>query len=238
MSYPSWLIAFLVPSICGFSQTLIRHGTAIAVERTDDQIAIAADSRVVDENNKIMPDTCKIRSAGEWYFTLNGMASTKELDLFAIVEAILRQQGDIADRSEAIVRSLTPALNAALQSDPALRDHAIVYGGVVGVTVVGAEQQVLKLVSIVFTLTDAGVIHEQHMCPGECPQNRAGMHVPRVDTNNFDWRTDPLTAVRTFVQMEIDRHVIDIGPPLQLLEIDRRGNVKWMEKPDVCKSQK
>lgn len=78
MPHPSWLIAFLVPSFCGFSQTSIRHGTALAVERTNDQIAVAADSRVVDGNDSITADMCKIRSAGRWHFTLNGLASTEK----------------------------------------------------------------------------------------------------------------------------------------------------------------
>jgi hypothetical protein len=238
MPNPSWLIAFLVSSICGFSQTSIRHGTALAVERTDDQIAVAADSRVVDGNDNVMPDMCKIRSAGKWHFALNGMASTGKTDFFSVVERILRQRGGIAGRSEAIIRSMTPLLSAAVQSNPALREHALAKGSLLGVSVFGTEQKVLRLLYITFAITDAGLSHEEHVCPGECDQNRAAAIVPLADTGEFNWNTEPLTAVRGFVQMKIDQHSIDIGPPIQILQIDRHGIAKWVEQPDVCKSQK
>jgi hypothetical protein len=237
MFHPFWLIAFLIPSISGFSQTSIRHGTAIAIERTDDQIVIAADSRVVDGDGIIRADTCKIRNAGKWYFALNGLASTKGVDVFSVVGTILRQEGGIAGRSEAIIHSLTTLLNAAIQSDPALRKHAAVtQGSLLGVSIVGTEQNVLRFVYISFAVTDAGLIYEQHMCPGECSQNRAGTLVPRSDTAQFHWNMEPLDAVRAFVQMEIDRNLVDIGPPLQLLQINRGGEAMWIERPDVCKS--
>jgi hypothetical protein len=107
MPHPSWLVAFLVFPICGFLQTSLRHSTALAVERTDDQIAIAADSRVTEGNDNIVANTCKIRSAGKWYFALNGTASTKNVDVFSVVGTILRRRGDIAGRSKLIVDSLT-----------------------------------------------------------------------------------------------------------------------------------
>jgi hypothetical protein len=234
----SWLIVFLVPSIYGFAQTSIRHGTALAVERTDDLIAVAADSRVTDGNDIIKPEMCKIRSAGKWHFALNGLASTKGIDVFSVVEKILRHDGGIAGRSEAIIHSLTTLLSAAVQSDPALREHAITQGSLLGVSVFGTEQHVLRFVYITFVVTDAGLSHEQHMCPGECQQNRAATIVPVADTNKFDWSIDPLTAVRAFVQMEINRNLVDIGPTLQLLQIDHQGKAIWIEQPDICKSQK
>jgi hypothetical protein len=236
---PKWLIGFLMLSICAFSQNSFRHGTSIAIERTDEQIVIATDSRAIDENGKRLPDTCKIRTAGKWHLSLNGMASTKGIDVFFVVGKLLRHSGDIDDRSTAIVNSLTPLLNAVMQSDPVLREHAIAQGSLLGITIFGEEKKVLKLVSIKFVLADNGLIsYERHACPGECSQNRGGVFVPSLDAPKFNWNIEPLTAVRAFVQMEIDQHLVDVGPPLQILQINPKARPKWIEQPAVCKDQK
>lgn len=237
MPHPSWLIGFVVFTTYAFSQSLFHHGTSIAIVRTDNVIAVASDSRVVDGNDKPLPDTCKIRSAGKWYLSLNGMASTQAIDVFSIVGRILRRQGDIAHKSTAIIDSLTPLLSAAIKSDPALREYAIGQGSLLGIAVYGHEDEVLKLVSIKFVLGDNGLVsYERHSCPGDCSQDgRAGMFVPSADSLKFNWTTEPLIAVRDFVQMEIDRHQVDIGPPLQVLQIDHKGRAIWIEKPNACK---
>jgi hypothetical protein len=208
--------------------------------RTGGEIVIASDSRAVDGNGKHLPDTCKIRSAGKWHLSLNGMASTRAIDVFSIVGGILRHQGDISDSSTAIVKSLTPLLSAAVKSDPALREYALAQGSLLGITVFGSENKVLELSSIKFVVADGGFVSdERHYCPGDCAQDgRAGVFVPSADALKFNWNTEPLVAVRDFVQMEIDRHQADIGPPLQILQINRKGQAKWIEKPSVCKDQK
>jgi len=240
MPHRSWLIGLFVLTSHAFPQNSFHRGTSIAIVRTEKEIVIASDSRAVDGNGKLLPDTCKIRSAGKWHLSLNGMASNRAADVFSIVGRILRRPGDIADRSTAIVNSLTPLLSSAVKSDPALREYALAQGSLLGITVFGSESKVLKLTSIKFVVSEGGVVsNERHYCPGDCAQDgRAGMFVPSADALKFNWNTEPLVAVRDFVLMEIDRHQVDIGPPLQILQIDRKGRAKWIEKPNVCKDQK
>jgi hypothetical protein len=95
---PFWLLVFYIVPVCCNAQNL-SHGTSIAVIRDDIQIVIAADSRAVDDNDHILADTCKIRSAGVWHFTLNGAVTARGMDAFQIVEAILAvQQGTLTDK--------------------------------------------------------------------------------------------------------------------------------------------
>jgi hypothetical protein len=240
MPHRSWLIGLFVLTSHAFPQNSFHHGTSIAIVRTEGEIVIASDSRAVDGDGKPLPDTCKIRSAGKWHLSLNAMVSTRAVDVFSIVVGVLRDQGDIADRSTAIINSLTPLLSAAVKSDPALREYALAQGSLLGITVFGSENKVLKLTSIKFVVADGGFVsYERHYCPGDCAQDgRAGVFVPSADAFKFNWNTEPLVAVRDFVQMEIDRHQVDIGPPLQILQIDRKGRAKWIEKPSICKDQR
>ena len=239
VSNPSWLIGLFV-AVYAFPQSSFRHGTSIAIVRTETEIAIASDSRAVDGSGNRLPDTCKIIKAGRWYFSLNGMASTPGIDVFSIVGKILRHQGDMADRSTAIINLLMPLLSSALKSDLALREYAIAQGSLLGVTVYGNENNVLKLASIKFVVSRSGCVsYERHSCPGDCSgDGRVGMFVPAADTPKFNWNTEPLIAVHDFVQMELDRHRVDIGPPLQILQINHNGRAKWIEKPRVCRDQK
>ena len=236
----SWLIGFVTFTTYAFPQSPFPHGTSIAIVRTDREIVVASDSSVVDGSGKRLPDTCKIKSVSKWYFSLNGMASSQAVDVFSVVGEILSHKGDIADGSIAIVNSLTPLLNAAVRSDPALREYAIAQGSLLGIMVYGDENKILKLASIKFVVADSGFVSdERHSCPGDCSKDgRAGIFVPSADAPRFNWNTEPLIAVRDFVQMEIDKHQVDIGPPLQILRINHEGRARWIEKPKVCKDQK
>jgi len=154
MPHRSWLIGLFVLTSHAFPQNSFHRGTSIAIVRTEKEIVIASDSRAVDGNGKLLPDTCKIRSAGKWQLSLNGMASNRAADVFSIVGRILRRPGDIADRSTAIVNSLTPLLSSAVKSDPALREYALAQGSLLGITVFGSESKVLKLTSIKFVVSE------------------------------------------------------------------------------------
>ncbi len=233
-----WLVAFLVLPIWALPQTF-SHGTSIAVIRTNKEIVIATDSRVVTANKRRQPDTCKIRSSGKWRFTMSGTISTPGIDAASIVAKALRDQGTIADKFTSIIDLLMPRFASAIKSDPKLREYAAREGAVLGIVVVGIEGGVLKLMSVSFQFRNGVVSPEIRTCPGDCYiDGRAGVFAPYADRSKFNWNEDPLTAAREFVQMEIDRDPVGIGPPIQILQINDTGHAKWINKPDVCKDQK
>ena len=84
---PSLLAGLLAAQAPG----ALSHGTAIAAIRTPSGVAIAADSRVVDQHGRRRPDTCKIRIAGDTVFAVHGMSSHGSgLDLFALASDAAR----------------------------------------------------------------------------------------------------------------------------------------------------
>jgi hypothetical protein len=230
MAHPVQMIVFGISTMCCFSQG-ISHGTSSAVVREDTQIVIAADSRAVDGNGKRLPDTCKILSAGEWHFSLNGMATTDGMDAPKIINAILMHGGNLAGKVKAVGETLTPLLNKTLLANQKPQVSLL------GASIFGYEDRTLKLAFLGFV---GRAFPESHICPPECPltRNRAAIFVPGVDEPKFNWEVPLLTGVHSFVQMEIDRKTKDIGGPIQLMRINAIGEHEWVpKKPDVCKDQ-
>jgi hypothetical protein len=143
--------------ICTFSQ--IAHGTAIAIVRTDRQIVIAADSRVVegDTDNRLQ-DICKIHSSGEWYFSLLNVNYTRDFDVSRIVDKTLASdKGDLATKVTMIVRELKPILKSALKSDADLRRFAATRSSLVEIIIYGYEQKILKFWHIAFSIQKTAI---------------------------------------------------------------------------------
>jgi hypothetical protein len=215
------------------------HGTSVAIVRDDDQIVIAADSRATNENHTVLPDICKIRAVGDWYVSTIGVTDGPGLDVYSTVSQLLIGSKSLATTIEIISETLTPKLNAILKSNDKARDLiASLRNNVVGIIIFGHENGVVKLSYLLFRLDDGSVSHKIFACPTDCsPEGRAFVFVPVSDGDKFDWSLPISVGVPSFVQMEIDRHTIDIGPPIQILRVDRFSS-HWVEKPDVCKDER
>jgi len=216
------------------------HGTALALVRTDDAIVVAADSRVSDGDGRALPDQCKILGrSGGLYFSLIGLTTFRGAKLAEVVDRSLRSPGSVAERVQSIRLALAPMLDHALQTDGAVRAFAAGHGSVMGVVVYGQDGEELVVHHVRFALRDARHVDPQvHVCPGaDCRDGRVVITAP-VNEKTFDWSLPAATAARQWVQAEIDKGNGDIGGPLQLMMIDRSGEVKWVERPKVCKGTK
>lgn len=216
------------------------HGTSIAIVRTDDEIVIAADSRVVDGLGRLQPDTCKIGSAGNWHFAMFGLGSVKGTGIFHLVKNSLMNAGGISAQLQNVFDIIQPELieSSALNEQDVRTIIMEQNETILGIVIFGYEQGALRMGSIKFLLsTDHKVISEQRVCPGDCPPT-VGVFVPAQDSSRFDWKSPTQTAVRKFVQMEIDKGLPNIGPPIQLVRIGRDGRSEWIEQPDVCREQR
>jgi hypothetical protein len=232
-----WLSALYFFPLLAAPQDM-SHGTALAIVRTNEEIVVAADSRVTDENRAVLPDTCKIRRSGGLYFSAFGQVSWRKVDFIQVVDKSLSASKSLAERMKTIKDDLVPLLDRALQSDPSTRDIAADQGSIMGVAVYGFDHGILVLYYIRFALKDSTHVDPQiHECPGvDCPDGRAVVTAPHA--GGFDWSIPSMTGARQWVQAEINKRQFDIGGPLQLLRIDRNGKSNWIEKPNACKDQK
>ena len=237
-SFALGVFLFMVP-VCALAQQL-SHGTSIAIVRTDDEIVIAADSRVVDGLGRPQPDICKIGSAGNWHFAMFGLGGVKGTSLFPLVKNSLVKAGGINEQLQNVFDIIQPKLiGSDVLSEQDVRAFITEnHGTILGIVIFGYEQNTLMLGSVNFMLSiNQNVTSERHICPGDCPQI-AGVLAPSQDSSRFDWKSPTQTAVRKFVQMEVDKGLPSIGPPVQLMRIGRDGHAEWIEQPDVCREQR
>ena len=88
MPNPFRLLALQWVCVFAFSGGL--RGTSIAFLRTDQGIVIATDSRATDAKGNRKPDVCKIRNAGQMYFTMVGQIAWQGTDFEAIADRSIR----------------------------------------------------------------------------------------------------------------------------------------------------
>src|SRR5437868_2068313 len=98
MPNPRWLVGFLMHGTLVFAQSST-HGTAVALVRTNEELVVAADSRVTNERRERKPDTCKIlKSSGKIYFSLIGQANAGDDDFRLLINGLLRSRGELGTR--------------------------------------------------------------------------------------------------------------------------------------------
>lgn len=235
----------------GMPARLSTFGTAIAAIRVPTMTVIAADSRVVDGNGKRMPDECKIRVVADTVYTAHGMSThaATGFDLFRLVSTDVRQLGDLGSVADRIARSLTGPLNEALadmrRAEPAAFKRATI-NAVSGVILARYEGGAPRLASIRFlarrnTSNDVTVMPEIHICPGlDCPEGVAAVWVsPRDDRLAFQrahpeyWKEDLPKIAAAFVQGEIDKGLLDVGPPIDVVQI-LDGRIVWAQRQKGC----
>src|SRR5579872_4502586 len=128
---PTFVRSFICITVaCHLGQQLL-YGTAIALIRTDTEIVIATDSRGIDTNGNKAKDVCKIREAGNLFFSAHGLAESEGFDVFEVVGKILNTLEDLSNKSRLIRDAVEPRVTKALQTD------AMVRTGSTGVIVFG-----------------------------------------------------------------------------------------------------
>jgi len=229
---------FVLQAISAFiSSESSLHGTSIAFVRTDMEIVIAADSRSTDSEGNKQPDACKIRNAGQMYFTIVGMTTWQGVDFEALAERSIQSTGTLDSRITSFVKEMMPLLDHVLESDLPARKIATKQGSIMSIVVYGKDAGTLVADVIKFGVTSDArhVLPRRRTCPGECPDGRLPVFAPE---GVLDSSVPNLSAVWRFVQKEINKQKPDIGGPIQIMRIDRNGKSQWIRKPAVCKDQK
>lgn len=226
-------------------------GTAIAALRAPAMTVIAADSRVVDGNGKRMPDECKIRVVADTVYTAHGMSthSATGFDLFQLVSADLRRPGELGSIAARIARSVDGPLAKALadmrRTEPAAFKRATT-NATSGVILARHEAGTPQLASIRFLArSDASnavtIVPDIRICPGaECSQGVVAVWVsPSDERLGFQsahpewWKEDLPKIAVAFVQGEIDRGLLDVDPPIDVVQVVG-GRIVWIQRKKGC----
>ncbi|MGA8598521.1 MAG: hypothetical protein WB676_27705 [Bryobacteraceae bacterium] len=212
-------------------------GTSLALIRTDEGIAIATDSRAVDEYGNKRPDACKIIEVGkDLYYSLAGMTQGNGFNIRTTIERRIKVS-DVRRGTLSVKEALTHVFATRL-NDPQVVDFDKQNRSIVTVLLFGMDGTVPTVGFVKLSLRSGLLSTETHVCPSDCIDGRkAYSTTPSMDFDLLSRTAPPLDAVRRFVRMEISKDIPDIGGPIQILTISRDGQRTWIAKPAICKDQ-
>jgi len=237
------------------------YGTAIAAYRTENEIIVAADSRLTrGDGIPYLGPICKIRQFGDIFVASSGLISGVktnfdiwEIVLMASIES--QRLSGMVERFETLVRD---RLRDAVALTKLLRpnEYQGQFVGKPAITVLfwGIEDSALTLKYLELYVYPRGVDGvlfsvdiRAYDCPGNlCPDGRGVVLLGERERNSQkdkelfidpflsrDAKCDVVDLARKFVQMMIDEDTINYGAPIDILSISKDG-AKWIQRKDSC----
>lgn len=230
----------------------IRHGTALAALRDKDEVAIAADSRVLDRLGMRLPDACKLHVVGDTVIGLNGLSEDSEsgFDALKITMAALTPRADLSatvDRVANAVRGpLTRAVQRILEDDALMLAAPDLRSNPAGVTLARFERGTPRLGYVRWLTKSDGqggvrIASETLLCPGTCPTGIGAVLVSpdagataMFDVQNPQYWKHPLGPQAVgFVQHQFSDLYPNVGPPVDAIRI-ADGKITWLARKDGC----
>lgn len=258
------LVILLVFIFGTFAKTLAQgvdttYGTAVAAYRTENEIVVAADSKVVKrDSTSYLEPMCKIRQFGTTFVTAGGLYRwpATNFDLWEILSiAAFGGEGlsDIVKRFETFVSlPLQNAVTAMKNQEPNLYREKHFNKPSIAVLFFGIEDNVLTMKYREFVLFPEtndllSVFVKRSNCPGTLCSYGKGVvffkggevdnqKIEEIFINPFRSRDAKCVVVdlaRKFVQMMIDKSTLDYGPPIDILSITKDG-AKWIQRKETC----
>jgi hypothetical protein len=229
-----------------------RHGSALAALRDKDEVAIAADSRVLDRLGMRMPDACKLHVVGDTAIGLNGLTedSESQFDLLKITKAALAPRADLTATVQrlaaAALEPVTLAVHRILEDDPLMLQAPDLRSNPAGVALARYEHGAPRLGYVRFLSKPDGhggarLVAETLVCPGACPTGIGAVlvspdagAVAMFDVQNPQYWKHPLAPLAVgFVEHQFSDLYPNIGPPVDAIRV-ADGKITWVARKDGC----
>jgi len=225
----------------------ITTGTAIAIVARSDQIAVAADSKVLLGADRFSSSDCKIKQCQDAFFAIAGHRRVELTDFDAIYIATeaCRTTDNIADRMskfETLVEAaLSNMLRASRREDPIYFEGSLQDKTVLQAAFFGFERGApyLNMRSYKCRMSSGQVVVEveRQGCQSQCDlltilgESRA-IEQYLSQTPSYKKRP-PIELVKKFVELEIADKPGVVGPPIDILQITKTGAV-WKQRKQDC----
>jgi hypothetical protein len=245
----------LIPFLLCLCFTLPVHGTTIVVARSTDEIVIGADSKVTDPfGNALDRRECKIRQVGRLFIALEGLEIDRKTG-FNVPELTtaalqLRPAAPAAEKISILMGYLVSGLLVEL---PYLKSHEPdayfkkIAGGQLFLRIMVASFENGR--PLVFVRSFRALQYNPGqiggaVIPDDCLEDCKGDVVVRYlgetdaieglpeETPNF-WKAGLSTGVRNLIETEISARSEYVGPPIDILRIDKNG-ARWIQKKPEC----
>lgn len=226
------------------------RATALAAIRTPKAIVIAMDSQLSALDGSSVGTYCKIREYGHFTVAFTGLAFDREsgFDAFEIARASLSTGRE--DKALAgFKRQMTKGLLAVAEWDSAHNpgNTSLNWKGryILSAVVAWRKSRTPKMhaynFSIVKDASQGLTVHaEVQRCPGDCKDGLTlylgGPHMVNEDYyRQFPekFQANPISVLRGYVQLLINKFPMDYGGPIAIIRIDRSGT-RWVQG-GVCR---
>jgi hypothetical protein len=236
-----------------YHQLAFTSGTTIVIYKAPNEIVVGADSLMVrrSDTGYTPLSECKIMQVGDAFFVIGGHIREEltGFDAVKITTEAVRNSGKPIDKVRAfeqnILTPLTELLRTVRSKDPPyfeklLQDKI----PVLAVAFFGIEQQSLYLYvrsykATVYNSTDVKVEFNINTdCLTGCYRMFAlGVNDAIEDFMNKNPKYSPASSVervRNLIQLEIEQRPEYVGPPIDIVRVDRNG-ANWVQVKPECK---
>ena len=225
--------------------------TTIVVVRTPTEIYIGADSKITDIRNESLTSTaCKIRQVDDLFFAFSGLPKMPgvESDLMGIIEEASRGGGTIADKVEAfddiIADKWSEGLQEMKKERPQFYEEEVKGKIILQVAFAGIQKRkpVFYLMHLKAVERDGfpAIDIFKKSCPGDCQQgkviayfgNTGALKQYMSDRSNA-WKSGYVQEIRKLITLQIEAQPEHVGPPIDILHINRMG-AEWIQIKSGC----
>ena len=225
----------------------VTTGTAIAIVARSDQIAVAADSKVLLGHDQFSFTDCKIQRCEDDFFAIAGhrRVDLTDFDAIYIATEACKTAYNLADRMSKfetlIEAALSNMLRASRRKDPSYFESSLQDKTVLQAAFFGFERgsPYLYVRSFKCRLSSGQVVVEveRQGCQSQCDmltilgESRAiEQYVSQTPSYK---KKPPIELVKEFVELEIADKPGVVGPPIDVLQISKTG-VVWKQRKQDC----
>ena len=231
------------------------HATTVVGIRTPEQVVIAADSMGTSRGYRIetTQPVCKIFTVRDAAFAIAGLVKDPawNFDAENLTAGSLRRQNRLSETANDITKRLTEMLGSYLErlkpGNPFLYSRLLEGegGDITSILLTAYEGDQPVAIGIGFRATEepggrVGITATRVACPGDCPTGVMyfflGERRP-IDRYIAEQGRDRLLPAYSgapfLVQLAIDGEPKRVGPPIDVVAIDRQG-VSWPARKKGC----
>lgn len=250
----SLLPVFLGVSLIGLVLP-VAHATTIVGIRTPTQVVVAADSMGTSRGNRIESTrpVCKIFTVKDTAFAIGGLVKSLpwDFDAESLTAGSLRRHNRLTDTANDLTERLTGLLGSYLErlkpGNPSLYAKTLEGedGTITSILLTAYEGDQPVAIGMGFRASEepggrVKITATRVACPGDCPNGVMyfflGERRP-IDHYIAEHGEDRLSPASTgapfLVQLVIDGGSKRVGPPIDVVVVDRQG-VSWTARKDGC----
>jgi hypothetical protein len=248
------ILCFLVLVLTGTisveneSPGFVTTGTAIAIIAKADQIAAAADSKIILGRNRLLSSDCKIKQFDDHFFAIAGhrREELSNFDAVHIATEVCRMTDNAAERVgkfEILIEGpLFNMLRITQLKAPSYFESNLHNKTIMQAAFFGFERGLpyLYVRSYMCKTRSSGQIMidvERRECVAQCDLlailGKSGAIEKYINQTTGYKKRPPIELARKFVELEIADEPEIVGPPIDILQITKTGAV-WQQRKPEC----